>query len=126
MVDVLHEPNQFQSYAPNGIIRGGKVTPSGYQQIQAGTANQSEQQKYQNVLNVLKNYVSSENVKDTTGGKQFYTHAKDGTMFLGNTIKEAKQNANNHEKQLKIKPTKWGTTSGLPVQMVKNTDTLTS
>ena len=66
----------------------------------------------QEALNELK----SGNFVDTTGGSTFYVHASDGTMWLGKTIQEAKDNANAHERDMNTKRTQWGTSIGLPVQ----------
>ncbi|MFA5695972.1 MAG: hypothetical protein WC917_00705 [Bacilli bacterium] len=113
LTKVLQEPAQYQSYAPEGIKKDGKVVESQYQKLKRGAVNETDKQKLQVIMDTL-NEMKSGSFADTTGGKTFYVHANDGTMWLGKTQKEAKDAANKHEKSMKTKPTNWGTVAGFP------------
>jgi hypothetical protein len=115
LTKVLQEPAQYQAYAPNGMnVKGGKVVESQYQKIKKGTIDEPTRLKLKAIEDALAT-IKTGNLPDITEGKQYYTHASDGTMWLGSTIAEAKKLANDHEKQLKIPQTRWGTLAGLPV-----------
>jgi hypothetical protein len=113
IINVLKEPAQYQSYAPEGIHKNGKVVESQYQKLKKGVINDEGKQKLETIKLAL-NELKSGNFEDTTGGKTFYVHANDGTMWLGATQKEAKDLANAHEKAIKTKPTNWKTVAGFP------------
>ena len=106
IVSVLQAPSQYQSYAPEGINRNGQIMESQYQKIKKGMIDREKDQKYQTIRKTLEE-MKSGNFQDTTGGKTFYVHASDGTLWLGKTTKEAKDNANKHEKDIKGKRTNW-------------------
>jgi len=114
----LQEPAQYQSYAPNGIRSGKKIIESQYQKLQRN-APDINKKKIQTIMEALEG-IKSGNFNDTTGGKTFYVHAADGTMWLGSTQKEAKDAANKHEKQIKTKPTNWKTVAGYPVGVTRD------
>lgn len=113
VLSVLKEPAQYQSYAPEGVHKNGKVVESQYQKLMKGAINDEGKQKLETIKLAL-NELKSGNFEDTTGGKTFYVHANDGTMWLGETQKEAKDLANAHEKAIKTKPTNWKTVAGFP------------
>ena len=119
MTKVLQAPYQYQAYSPEGTTtKGGKVIESQYQKLKAGKIDEAGQAKLQAIKDALAEFKSGQ-LKDTTGGKTFYVHASDCCLWLGSTQKEAKDNANKHEKEIKSKITPWGTTTGLPVQVAK-------
>lgn len=118
LTKVLQAPAQYQSYAPQGINKGGGVIESQYQKIKNRSIDSSKDPKYQTILNTL-NEMKSGNFKDTTGGKQFYVHASDGSLWLGATQDEAKKAANAREREIKGKITSWKNAPGFPVQIVK-------
>jgi hypothetical protein len=118
LTQVLQRPAQYQGYAPNGMtLHGGKVVQSQYQMAESGAASTSPKMK--TITDTLSKLKSGQ-FPDTTGGSTFYVHASDGTMWLGKTTKEAKDNANAHEKQLGAKKTQWGTAVGLPASLAVN------
>lgn len=115
LTQVLQRPAQYQGYAPHGTTGpGGKTIQSQYQRVISGDLDEPSRKKLQNIKDAL-NKIKAGNYLDTTAGAQFYVHASDGTLWLGQTTKEAKQSANNHEKQKGIKVTQWGTAVGMPV-----------
>lgn len=115
LTEVLQKPKQYQSYAPKGVTIKGKNVESQYQKLLRGATNETDKKKFKLITDTI-NEIKSGSFTDTTGGKMFYVHASDGTLWLGSTVKEAKQNANLHEKSQKLRKTRYGTTSGLPVQ----------
>lgn len=113
LTEVLQEPYQYQGYAPAGVTRkGGKVAKSEYQLISENSPEVS-QEKLRVIREALAELKSGK-FDDTTGGSQFYVHASDGTMWLGKTIKEAKQRALEHERKTRISISRFGTSTGLP------------
>jgi hypothetical protein len=114
IVKVLQAPAQYQSYAPNGIKVNGKVIESQYQKLKRGAINETDKQKLATITGVM-NEMKSGSFPDTTGGKTFYVHATDGTMFVGKTQDEAKKAANAHEKVINAKKSSWKKTMGFPV-----------
>jgi hypothetical protein len=119
LTQVLQRRAQYQGYAPNGMtVKGGKVVKSQYQLVSEGKLRPDQQKKYEHIKNIL-NELKNGNFEDTTGGAQFYVHASDGTLWLGQTINEAKNNANKHEKAVKSQTTKWGTAVGMPAEIAK-------
>jgi hypothetical protein len=113
LLNVLKEPAQYQSYAPNGMRKNGKIVESQYQKLKRGIIDEGGKQKLETIKLALSE-MKSGNFIDTTGGKTFYVHAKDGSIWLGATQKEAKALANAHEKAIKTKPTNWKTVAGFP------------
>ena len=118
LTQVLQKPFQYQGYSPEGMIaKGGKVIESQYQKIKSGILDAPSKKKLQVIQEALADIKNKAGeFKDTTGGSKFYVHAADGTLWLGSTIEEAKNNANTHEIRTGIKKTQWGTSVGLPVQ----------
>jgi hypothetical protein len=115
LTKVLQAPYQYQAYAPQGATSSnGKVKQSEYQKLKAGLINTTDNKKLQAIKDAL-NEMKSGKFNDTTGGKTFYVHASDGSLWLGSTQDEAKKAANAHEKQIKGVKTKWGTVRGLPI-----------
>ena len=113
LTEVLQEPYQYQGYAPKGVTRkGGKVAKSEYQLVSENHPAVS-QEKLRIIREALAEMKGGK-FEDTTGGAQFYVHASDGTMWLGKTIKEAKQRAHEHERSIKAPRSQFGTTTGLP------------
>ena len=110
---VLEQPNQFQSYAPKGIKTKKGVVQSQYQKLQSGMIDLNTDKKFQTIKNTLEE-MKSGNFPDTTGKQQFYVHASDGSLHLGTTSKEAKKNALDYEKKLKLNRSQFGTSNGLP------------
>lgn len=117
LTKVLQSPYQYQAYAPEGMNKGGKVIESQYQKIKRN-AQDIDQAKLQEIKDAL-NEMKAGKVQDTTGGKTFYVHASDGSLWLGATQDEAKNAATTHEKQNKLPITPWGTATGLPAQLAK-------
>ena len=113
IVNVLKEPAQYQSYAPQGIKKDGKVVESQYQKLKKGEIDEAGKKKLETIISAL-NEMKSGSFPDTAGGKTFYVHASDGTMWLGKTQDEAKNLANAHERAIKTKPTNWNTVAGFP------------
>jgi len=113
IINVLKEPAQYQSYAPQGIKKNGQVVESQYQKLKKGEIDESGKKKLETIISALSE-MKSGSFPDTTGGKTFYVHASDGTMWLGKTQKEAKDLANKHEIAIKSKPTNWKTVAGYP------------
>lgn len=119
LTKVLQRPYQYQGYAPDGMtVSGGKKVESQYQKVKSGAIDESGQKKLKLIKDTL-NELRAEDFKDTTDGSTFYVHASDGTMWLGKTLEEAKRNANNHEKSIKGKQTRWGTAVGLPSHLAQ-------
>jgi len=119
LTKVLQAPYQYQAYAPEGATSSdGKVKQSEYQKLKAGIINTTDNAKFQAIKKVLSEMKTGK-FDDTTGGKTFYVHASDGSLWLGSTQEEAKKAANAHEKQIKSKITPWGTKKGLPVLSLK-------
>ena len=114
LTQVLQKPYQYQSYAPEGITKNGKVIESQYQKLKRGALNETDKKKLKLITDTL-GELKSGKFKDTTGDSMFYVHASDGTLWLGKTTKEAKKNADKHEKELKLKKTQWNTAQGAPV-----------
>lgn len=115
LTKVLQKPYQYQGYAPGGMtVSGGKQIESQYQKIKAGNLDEPTRLKVELIKEALEEMKSGK-FEDTTGGSLFYVHASDGTMWLGSTIKEAKDRATQHERQIGGKLTQWGTAVGLPV-----------
>lgn len=117
LTEIFQQPYQYQGYAPHGItVKGGKVVESQYQKAKAGKMTEDDKKKLKVIMDALEPLKSGK-FDDTTGGAMFYVHASDGTMWLGKTIKEAKDNANAHEKSLGKQKTSWGTQVGLPAHL---------
>lgn len=117
LLKVLQEPGQYQAYAPSGTYKGGKVIENDYQRAMKGDLDYPTQQKLKLIQDTLSKLKTD--LKDNTGGKMFYVHASDGSMWLGTTIDEAKKIANDHEKRNRLPVTRWGTASGLPAELVQ-------
>lgn len=116
IVKVLQKPNQYQSYAPKGItVKGGKVVESQYQKVKAGKLDEAGQKKLQLIMDTL-NEMKQKDMEDSTGGAMFYVHASDGTLWVGQTIQEAKNYALDHERKLGLRKTQFGTSEGLPAR----------
>jgi hypothetical protein len=116
LTKVLQAPYQYQAYSPEGTTtKEGQVIKSQYQKLKAGEIDEAGKQKLQLIKEALEDMKSGK-FEDTTGGKTFYVHASDGSLWLGKTQKEAKEAANKHEKNNKINISKWGTTMGLPAK----------
>ena len=115
LTQVLQKPMQYQSYAPSGVTLNNKTVESQYQKVQKGLLSIAEKQKLKLITDTL-NELKSGKFADTTGDSMFYVHASDGTLWLGKTVKEAKDSANKHERYLNLKKTQWGTAQGAPVQ----------
>ena len=118
LVEILQRPAQYQSYAPEGIIGDdGKWVESQYQKVKKGDIDEFGQKKLQLILDTL-NELKSSGLTDTTGGSMYYVHASDGTLWLGNSPKEAKALANKHERKNRIKVSQYGTAIGMPTPPV--------
>jgi hypothetical protein len=85
--------------------------------VVSGQLSQADLQKLQTIKLALEN-VKSGKFTDTTKGATFYVHASDGTMWTGQTQKEALTNAKNHERVAKLAQTKFGTRAGLPANVL--------
>ena len=119
LTKVFQKPYQYQGYAPQGMtVKGGKTIESQYQKIKAGNIDEPTRIKLEIIKEALEELKSGK-FEDTTGGSMFYVHASDGTMWLGSTIKEAKDRANQHERQIGGQRTQWGTAIGLPAELTK-------
>lgn len=113
--EVFQYPGAYQAYAPHGTtVSGGRVAKNDYQRAVAGELDYPTQQKLKIIQDTL-NELKSGKFEDTTSGAKFYVHASDGTLWLGATGKEARQNANKHERNSGVRVTPWGTAVGLPV-----------
>lgn len=120
LTKVFQKPYQYQGYAPQGMtVKGGKTIESQYQKIKSGNIDEPTRVKLEIIKEALEELKSGK-FEDTTGGSMFYVHASDGTMWLGSTIKEAKERANQHEKSIGGQRTQWGTAVGLPAELVRN------
>lgn len=116
LLEVLQAPNQFQGYAPHGVVgQNGNVIESQYQKIQAGKLTEPDKKKLAEIDAAINDFTNG-NVNDITNGKEFYVHATDGTMWFGKTVAEAKKNALDHEKANGKKQSKFGTRSGMPAK----------
>lgn len=113
LTKVLQKPYQYQSYAPQGITTATGTVESQYQKASAGSLDPVGNKKLQLIKDTL-NELKTGKFKDTTGGSMFYVHASDGSLWLGSTSKQAKDRANQYEKKMNIKNTRWGTAIGLP------------
>ena len=98
--NVFRSPNQFQGYAPDGIEVDGKKTRSQYQKVRDGELDDMSKQKYEEIRRMLRELA---NEPDITNGATFYVHAKDGSIWYGNTLDEAINNATNHEARKGLK-----------------------
>jgi hypothetical protein len=98
--NVFRAPNQFQAYAPDGIDVDGKRVRSQYQKARDGELDEMSQKKYEEIRRMI---LELANEPDMTNGATFYVHAKDGTIWYGNTLEEAINNATNHEKKKGLK-----------------------
>ena len=112
LTDVFQEPYQFQGYAPKGVNIRGKVVKSEYQRVKENDPSIS--QKKMEIIRKVMDEIKTGQFKDTTGGAQFYVHATDGTIWLGKTLQEAKNNARAHENNNRLSKSRFGTTTGLP------------
>lgn len=116
LTEVLQKYAQYQAYAPSGKYdKNGKIEKSEYQKIKEGSADYLTKAKFESVVKALEALKES-NFADTTGGVEFFAHATDGTLWLGNTPEEATRNATEHEIKHGLRKSRFGTISGLPVK----------
>lgn len=113
LTEVFQRPNQYQAYAPKGTINeSGETVESQYQKAIGGKLDAAGQKRYELVKQVL-NELKSGKFDDTTGGGMFYTHASDGTIWLGSTTEESVNRAKAHERQNGLTLTPFNTARGL-------------
>lgn len=121
LTEVMQKPYQYSGYAPQGTYQpGGKQVKSQYQIYKEWEDNNSfptegDAARRIKAINMLMDSMKSGKFDDTAAGKMFYTNASDGTIWIGNTIKEAKDLAHAHEKKHKLHKTVFGTQAGAPV-----------
>jgi hypothetical protein len=118
LTQIFQQPYQYQGYAPNGMtLSGGRVVESQYQKVKKGTGLTPDSVAKLNKIKAVLEEMKTGKFEDTTNGAKFYVHASDGTLWLGRTIQEAKDNANSHERGTGNQTTQFGTRVGLPAKI---------
>jgi hypothetical protein len=123
--EIIKMPGQYQGYAPDGMWKYDKKLKkqvkitSPYQllmqHINEGKMSPAEIQRLETIRNMVIKMSQDPNFGDTTGGRQYYSHASDGSIYLGKTIKNATNAVNKHEKVHNLPKTDFGSVNFMPV-----------